>query len=72
MNAKAKAARAALNTYAALIGGERKEPREVQASDLVTDLLLMFEPDVALDILARVERNLGDEQDDVAPVYRAA
>ncbi|MFI5814929.1 hypothetical protein ACIA7S_28720 [Streptomyces sp. NPDC051643] len=65
------ATRAALNTYAANVNeGERREPRHRQAQDLITDLLLMFEPDVAAVILASVMDNLAEEQPDTTPVYR--
>jgi hypothetical protein len=70
MNRKQASARAALNTYAATVdGAEKREPRDTQAADLITDLLLMFEADTAHQIIAKVERNLAEEQEGATPVY---
>jgi hypothetical protein len=58
VSTKRVAARKALKTYVDLKGhGERDEPRDWQASDLVTDLLLTFSPEDAATILDRVERD---------------
>jgi hypothetical protein len=51
---------------------ERTEPEVVQASDLISDLLLLFTPDDADEILRRVNGNLAEEQDEVAPVFDPA
>lgn len=39
MSMQPTAAQAAVDTYAALVGGERTEPLETQIVDLLTDLL---------------------------------
>ncbi|MFD0035557.1 hypothetical protein ACFVJK_46790 [Streptomyces sp. NPDC127172] len=68
-----KAAEAALEAYVANSGaGERQEPEAWQASDLVTDLLLLFTPEDAEQILHRVQRDLPEEQADVTPVIEPA
>ncbi|MFG3287319.1 hypothetical protein ACGF3G_00655 [Streptomyces sp. NPDC048179] len=63
------AARAALNTYAARVPGERAEDRQVQATDLLVDLLLMFEDDTAHAILAAAERRMTEERPGVTPRF---
>ncbi|AWI32637.1 hypothetical protein [Streptomyces tirandamycinicus] len=68
-----KAAEAALAAYVGNCGpGEAKEPEHWQASDLVTDLLMLFDADTARKILRRVEGDLTAEQPDVTPVLPAA
>ncbi|MFJ5142976.1 hypothetical protein [Streptomyces sp. NPDC088707] len=63
-------AEAALSSYVATCGpAEAEEPEAWQASDLVTDLLLLFGPDAAALILHRAERDYAAEQPDVTPVY---
>lgn len=65
-------ARAALTTYVAACGpAEADEPEAWQASDLVTDVLLLFAPDDAEQILHRVERDYATEQPDVTPLLPA-
>ncbi|MGW0562865.1 hypothetical protein ACWDZ4_20155 [Streptomyces sp. NPDC003016] len=69
----APGAQAALATYVAACGpAEAEEPKAWQASDLVTDVLLLFAPDDAEQILHRAERDYAAEQPDVTPVYPAA
>jgi hypothetical protein len=68
-----KAAEAALEAYVRNSGeGERMEPAEWQASDLITDLLLLFTPEDAEQILHRVQRDLPEEQPDVTPAFEPA
>ncbi|MFE5037086.1 hypothetical protein [Streptomyces sp. NPDC056683] len=63
------AARAALNTYAATVPDERNEDRRVQATDLLIDLLLMFEADTAHAILVDVERRMEEERPTTTPRF---
>lgn len=64
------AARAALNTYSATTGAhEDDETRDIQAKDLIVDLLLMFEPETAARILIEAEQHLREEEDTATPVY---
>ncbi|MCX4451731.1 hypothetical protein OHA46_34105 (plasmid) [Streptomyces sp. NBC_00708] len=64
------AARTALNAYAATSSPrEGDETRDVQARDLIVDLLLMFEPETAARILITAEQNLLEEEPTVTPVY---
>ncbi|MEE1736468.1 hypothetical protein PUR49_08140 [Streptomyces sp. BE147] len=66
-------ARAALATYVAACGpAETDEPEAWQASGLMTDVLLLFAPDDAEQILHRVERDYSAEQPDTTPVSPAA
>lgn len=68
-----EAAVAALTAYATRIGpAEAKEPEPWQASDLMTDVLLMFDPDTADGILHRVQRDYAAEQPDVQPAFPRA
>ncbi len=57
-------ARKALRAYVEHNGTayENSEPREWQASDLITDLLLTFPPIVAERIMARVERDNREDR----------
>ncbi|MFD7764133.1 hypothetical protein [Streptomyces microflavus] len=64
---------AALNTYVqACTPAEAEEPEAWQASDLVTDVLLLFGPDDAEQILHRVDRDYAAEQPDVKPHFPTA
>ncbi|MEU2026922.1 hypothetical protein ABZ565_33015 [Streptomyces sp. NPDC016469] len=64
------AARAALNTYVATSHPrEGEEARDVQARDLIVDLLLMFEAETAARILVTAEQNYLEEEPTVTPVY---
>jgi hypothetical protein len=69
---KPNAARAALNTYAATVTGERSEDRRTQATDLLVDLLLSFEEDTAHAILIDVERRLEEERPATTPRFVGA
>lgn len=66
----------ALVVYATRTGeGEIHEPKDWQASDLITDLLLCFDPETADVILHRVERdNSADREDrgDEPPAFPPA
>ncbi|MFF0754471.1 hypothetical protein [Streptomyces sp. NPDC004267] len=63
-------AETALSAYVATCGpAEADEPEAWQASDLLTDVLLLFGPDAAEQILHRAERDYTAEQPDVTPVY---
>lgn len=65
-----KAARAAFKAFVRKSSRfERMEPPEVQARDLITDVLLMFGPDTAEIILWRAEEQYRDERDEVEPVF---
>ncbi|MGA5411501.1 hypothetical protein ACPCSC_30140, partial [Streptomyces lavendulocolor] len=64
----AAGAQAALTTYVAACGpAEAEEPEAWQASDLMTDVLLLFGPADADQILHRVQRDYAAEQPDVDP-----
>uniref|UniRef100_A0AAU3IAA7 Uncharacterized protein n=1 Tax=Streptomyces sp. NBC_01393 TaxID=2903851 RepID=A0AAU3IAA7_9ACTN len=58
-------ARKALRTYVAAQGAEyrAREPRDSQASDLITDLLLTFSRERAAEILRIVERDNDEDRD---------
>ncbi|MET9528183.1 hypothetical protein [Streptomyces coeruleorubidus] len=63
-------AQKALTAYVGACGpAEAEEPEAWQASDLMTDVLLLFGPDAADQILHRVHRDYAAEQPDVTPVY---
>ncbi|MGC5236877.1 hypothetical protein [Streptomyces albogriseolus] len=67
------AAITALARYASLAGpSEMHEPLNWQASDLMTDLLLGFDPATADLILHRVRRDYDAEHHDVRPVLPPA
>lgn len=68
-----EAAAAALTAYVNHVGpGEAKEPPEDQAADLVTDVLLLFEPATAAHVLDRATRDWDEEQADVQPHFPPA
>jgi hypothetical protein len=67
------AAAVALAAYSTRIGlQEQHEPLHWQASDLVTDLLLGFDPATADVILHRVHRDLDAEHDERPPLFPPA
>ncbi|WP_086686159.1 hypothetical protein [Streptomyces pseudogriseolus] len=67
------AAITALARYSALVGpSEMHEPLNWQASDLMTDLLLGFDPATADLILHRVRRDYDAEHRDIPPVLPPA
>ncbi|MEU5181209.1 hypothetical protein AB0G49_14265 [Streptomyces longwoodensis] len=68
-----QAAADALTEYAQLVGkSESTEPEHWQASDLITDLLLGFDPPTADLILHRVTRDLDAERAEEPPLFPPA
>jgi hypothetical protein len=63
----------ALAEYSKRVGShEQHEPLHWQASDLITDLLLSFDPATANDVLHRVHRDLDADRTDTPPLFPPA